>query len=71
MDAVSSPMVVIRATRAKFRPRYLKGLFGAPLFGHLVQKRLVCVLEFSGAFFNPYFEFVAGSAKGIFCFSSP
>jgi hypothetical protein len=56
---------------SKFRPCDLQSLFGAPLFLHLIQKRVVGVLEFHGTFRNPGLEAVTSPEKGIFRFSSP
>jgi hypothetical protein len=56
---------------SKFGPRYLESLFGAPLFRHLIEKRIVCALQLDGAFFNPCFQLIPGLPKGLFYLLSP
>ena len=46
---------------SKFGPRHLESLFSTPLFRHLIEQRIVCALQFGGAFFNPCFQLISRS----------
>ena len=54
---------------SKFGTRYLQSLFGAPLFRHLREKRIVCALQFERCVLQPVLPAHLGIAEGTLLFA--